>query len=190
MSLFCNGGGAAGRLWEILEVLPKKAKSVDFVSVVVSMKTRTSVLKSIIAFAVLSGLSTPQLLAEGIASMTTVTRENATSLKHHRLDVIRKSQRGRSYIVVEVRPVEGCPFIGCSVKVYDGSGEKTLLQFDPAIGQAPKRKDLSKGARVYFHVADEMVDDVEIRYHLHANEYQSHVFTIPRLQVAKIANLR
>ncbi len=154
------------------------------------MKTRNSILKITIAFAILSGLSTPHLLAEGIASMTTVTRENATSLEHHRLDVVRKSQKGKSYIAIEVRPSEGRPLIGCSVTIYDKSGEKILLQFDPAVGQAPKRKDLPKGARVYFHIADEMVDGVKIRYHLHANEYQSHVFTIPRGQVAKIANLR
>ena len=122
--------------------------------------------------------------------MTTVTRENATSLKHHRMDLVRKSQRGKSFIAIEVRPVEGHPFNGCSVTVFEKGGEKILLQFDPTVGQAPKRNGLSKGARVYFHVADEMVDDVEIRYHLHANQHQSHVFTIPRGQVGKIANLR
>jgi hypothetical protein len=154
------------------------------------MMTLNSLTKITIAFAMFSGFSTPHLLAEGIASMTTVTRENATSLDHHRLDVVRRSQRGKSYIAIEVRPVEERPFIGCSVTIYDKSGEKILLQFDPTIGQAPKRKGLPKGARVYFHIADEMVDGVEIRYHLHANEFQSHVFTIPRGQVAKIANLR
>lgn len=123
--------------------------------------------------------------------MTEVTRANATSLDYHRLDVVRKSQSGKSYIAIEVRPVAGNPFTGCSVTVYDKKGEKILLQFDPTVELAPTRKGAAKGGqRVHFHIADDMVDNVEIRYHLHANEFQSHVFTIPRGTVAKIANLR
>lgn len=128
--------------------------------------------------------------AEGIASMTSVTRQNATSLKHHRLDVIRKSQRGKSYVAIEVRPAEGHPFLACSVTIHDGRGERILLQFDPAVGQAPARDTLPGGSRVYFHVTDDLIDGVEVRYHLHANAIQSHVFTIPPGQLAKIANLR
>ena len=142
------------------------------------------------AIAVLLVLSISNLSAEGLASMTTVNRKNVTSVDFHRLDVIRKSQNGKSYIAIEVRPDEAHPFSNCSVTIYEKDGEKILLQFDPTIRQAPKRKDLPKGSRVYFHVADEMIDDVEIRYHLRAKGSQSHVFTIPRGQVAIISNLR
>lgn len=146
-------------------------------------------MRSLLLFSLLL-LWVSNLLAEGLASTTTVTRANATSLDFHRLDVIRRSQNGKSFIAIEVRPAAAHPFSSCSVTVYDKNGDKILLQFDPTVGRTPKRKDLPEGFRAIFHVADELVDEVQIRYHLHANEFQSHVFTIPRGQVGKIANLR
>ena len=153
------------------------------------MKTKTLISPSLIIFVFLMPFNL-HLRAEGIASMTTVKRENATKLEHHRLDLVLKSQRGKSYIEIEIRPIEEGGFGNCSVTVYDKKGEKILLQFDPKIGQASKREGLSKGTRVYFHIADDLVDSLEIRYHISANEFRSHVYTIPRGQVTKIANLR
>ena len=122
--------------------------------------------------------------------MTTVTGANAKDLDHHGLAVIRKSKPGgKSYIALIVRPHKEHPFLNCTVTIFDQSGERILFRVDPAIGRAPKIEGLPEGSRVYFNVADEFVDRVEIRCHLNQDEFTSHVFTIPRGQLGKVANL-
>ena len=120
--------------------------------------------------------------------MTSVTLENRRDLDHHVLAGIRISQRGKSYIALIVRPDEKHPLIGCSVTIYDKTGEKILVQVDPTIGQAKKLEGLPDGSRVYFHVADELVDSVRIMYHLHATGFKAHVFTIEKGMLGKLAN--
>lgn len=151
------------------------------------MNSHAPFLIRIAALVLLAAPVLTQVSAEGIASMTTVTLENAKQLEHHGLAVIRRSQNGKSYIALIIRPTKGHPLISCNVRLYDKRGEKILFQIDPKIGSAPKIDGLPDGARVYFHVADDLVSDVQIRYHLDANESQSHVFTIPLGQLARIA---
>ncbi|NNC89055.1 MAG: hypothetical protein HKN82_11405 [Akkermansiaceae bacterium] len=144
-------------------------------------------MRRVLAFLFLS-LAAP-LGAEGIASMTEITRENAKKLDYHGLAVIRKSQLGKSYIALIIRPRREHPFGTCGVTIYDKTGKQILFQVDPRVGPAPDLKGFPDGSRIYFHVADELVDDIEVRYHLSANQHQSHVFTIPRGQLGKVANL-
>ena len=55
------------------------------------------------------------------------------------------------------------------------------------VHQAQKLKGLPDGRRVYFHVADELVDQVGIMYHLSADEMRSHVFWIKPGELRKLA---
>jgi hypothetical protein len=134
-------------------------------------------------------LIAPASFAEGVASMTTVTAANGKSLAHHGLAVICKSQHGKTFVDLVFRPQKETPFVACSITIYDRAGEKILVQVDPEIHRAPKLKGAPDGSRVFFHVADELVDGVEIMYHLRANEIQSHVFTIKRGELQKVADL-
>lgn len=134
-------------------------------------------------------LTIPTVTAEGIASMTTVTASNGKDLQHHGLAVICKSQNGKTFVDMIFRANPKTPFSGCSVTVYDLDGKKVLLQIDPEIRAASRLKGLPEGKRVFFHVADEFVDRIQIRYHLSANAMQSHVFTIPQGGLEKLANL-
>lgn len=131
----------------------------------------------------------PAAHAEGIASMTNVTAENGKSLEHHGLAVICKSQEGKTFVDLIFRAEKETPFTSCSITVYDQSGKKILLQIDPEIQRAGKIKGLPEGKRIYFHIADEFLDQVEIMYHLHANKFQSHVFRIQQGQLSKLAKL-
>jgi hypothetical protein len=131
----------------------------------------------------------PASFAEGVTSMTTVTAANGKSLAHHGLAVICRSQHGKSFVDLVFRPQKETPFVACSVAIYDKAGEKILVQVDPEIHRAPKLEGAPDGSRVFFHVADELVDGVEVRYHLRAGENQTHVFTIKRGEIRKVANL-
>ena len=144
-------------------------------------------MKTILVLFVLT-LAAP-LHGEGIASMTDVTAGNANKLKHHGLAVIRKSQLGKSYIALIIRPQKETPLGSCSVTIYHKSGKQILFQVDPIIGSAPKLQGLPDGSRISFHVTDDLLNDIEIRYHLIANARQSHVFTIPRGHLAEVAKL-
>ena len=121
--------------------------------------------------------------------MTTVTMANGKSLAHHGLAVSCRSQYGKTSVHLIIRPQIEHPLTNCDVKIYDKAGKTILVQFDPAICQAPPLKGLPNGSRIIFEVADEMVDRVEIRYELHANDYQSHVFTIERGELRGVSKL-
>ena len=135
-------------------------------------------------------ISTTQLMGEGLASSTTVTRKNATSLKHHRLDIVRSSQSGKSYIAIEVRDVADNLKVDCFVTIYERESNKILVQFDSKAGIAPARDGLGQGSRAYFYVSDELLGDVKVTYHLPANKTQSHYFIVPRGSLGKLSNLR
>lgn len=134
-------------------------------------------------------LTIPTVIAEGIASMTTVTASNGKDLQHHGLAVICKSQNGKTFVDLIFRANPKTPFSGCSVTVYDLKGEKILLQIDPEVRGALRLKGLPDGKRIFFHVADEFVDRIKIRYHLSASTMQSHVFTIPPGGLKELAKL-
>jgi hypothetical protein len=134
-------------------------------------------------------LIAPASFAEGVASMTTVTAANGKSLAHHGLAVICKSQHGKTFVDLVFRPQKETPFVACSITIYDKAGEKILVQVDPEIRRAAKLEGAPDGSRVFFHVADEFVDHVEIRYHLDSNDTQTHVFTIKRGELRKLAEL-
>jgi len=134
-------------------------------------------------------LTSSTTFAEGVASMTNVTAANCKNLPHHGLAVICKSQRGKTFVDLVVRSNPKHPFGNCSVTIHDKDGRKVLVQVDPVIRKASRLAGLPEGRRVYFHVADELVDRTEIRYHLHANEFQSHVFTIKMGELRKLAAL-
>ena len=133
-------------------------------------------------------ITAPATFAEGIASMTNVTAANGKSLAHHGLAVICKSQHGKTFVDLVFRPQKETPFVACSITIYDKAGEKILVQVDPEIHRAPKLEGAPDGSRVFFHVADDLVDGVEIRYHLRAHE-QHHVFTIKRGELRRLAAL-
>lgn len=134
-------------------------------------------------------MTTPASLAEGVASMTSVTAANGKSLPHHGLAVICKSQHGKTFVDLVFRPRKETPFVACSLTIHDKTGEKILLQVDPEIHRASRLEGAPEGSRVFFHVADGLVDGVEIRYQLRANENQRHVFTIERGELQKVADL-
>lgn len=134
-------------------------------------------------------VTTPISFAEGVASMTMVTAENGKRLDYHGLAVICKSSNGKTFVDLVFRPQKETPFTGCSLAIYSEDGERTLLRIEPVIRRASRIKGLPEGSRVSFHVADELVDQVEMRYHLHANDFQSHVFTIKKGELGKLAKL-
>ena len=131
----------------------------------------------------------PTALAEGVASMTSVTASNGKNLDHHGLAVICRSQRGKTFVDLIFRANPKTPFTNCSITIYDEKGKRILVQIDPEIHQASRLKGLPAGKRVHFHVADEFVDRIEIMYHLNANKFQSHVFTIKKGNLKKLAGL-
>jgi len=131
----------------------------------------------------------PASFAEGVASMTTVTAANGKSLAHHGLAVSCRSQYGNTSVHLIIRPQIENPLINCQVIIYDKGGKNILVQFDPEIRQAPPLKGLPNGSRIIFKVADEMVDRIQIRYVLHATDYQCHVFTIERGELRRLAAL-
>jgi hypothetical protein len=135
----------------------------------------------------LLAITAPVTFAEGIASMTTVSAANGKALAHHGLAVTCRSQHGKTFVDLIIRPQKETPFRACSITIYDKNGEKILVQIDPEIHRATKLKGSPDGSRVFFHVADELVDCVEIRYHLRAGEIQSHVFTIDKGELRKLA---
>lgn len=137
------------------------------------MKTKAK----LVALMLLATL-TPAAMAEGVASMTDVTAANCKTLAHHGLEVKRRSQHGKSSVELMVRPDEKTPFIALDVTIHNEDGKKIMAQFDPKIDKAPGKAGLPDGSRVFFHVADELIDRIQIRYHLRANENQTHVFTI------------
>lgn len=134
-------------------------------------------------------ITVPSLFAEGVASMTVVTAVNGKSLAHHGLAVICKSQHGKTFVDLTIRPAKENPLVSCSITIYDKAGDKILFQIDPEIRRAPRLVGAPEGSRVYFHVADEFLDHVEIMYHLHANETQAHVFRVQRGELRKLAAL-
>jgi hypothetical protein len=134
--------------------------------------------KAKLAALMLLATLTPEAMAEGVASMTEVTAANGKTLAHHSLEVKCSSQHGKSFVELMVRPDGNTPFSACDVTIYNEDGKKIMAQFDPKIDKAPGKAGLPDGSRVFFHVADELIDHVQLRYHLRANETQSHVFTI------------
>ena len=147
----------------------------------------TITMKALILFVLV--LIAPASYAEGVASMTTVTAANGKLLAHHGLAVICKSQHGKTFVDLVFRPQKETPFVACSITIYDNAGEKILVQVDPEIRRAAKLEGTPDGSRVFFHVADKFVDHVEIMYHLHANETQSHVFKIKSGELRRLAEL-
>ncbi|MES2920578.1 MAG: hypothetical protein V4819_03475 [Verrucomicrobiota bacterium] len=81
-------------------------------------------------------ITAPEIFAEGVASMTTVTATNGKSLAHHGLAVICKSQHGRSSVDLVFRPQKDCPFVACSVTIHDQKGQKILVHMNPEIRRA------------------------------------------------------
>lgn len=120
----------------------------------------------------------PAAMAEGVASMTEVTATNVNQLAHHSLELKCSSQHGKSFVEMMIRPDEKTPFAACDVTIFNEDGKKILAQFDPKIDKAPGKAGMPAGSRVAFHVADGLIDHIQIRYHLRANENQTHVFTI------------
>lgn len=137
-------------------------------------------MKQLLLLAFFATMMAPASFAEGVASMTAVTAASRSSLSHHELTVVCRSQKGRTFVDLTFRPKKDTPFVACSITIYDKAGDKILLQIDPEIRRIQKLEGGSDGARVYFHIADELVDGAQIRYHLRANENQTHVYTIER----------
>ena len=129
------------------------------------------------AVALICPVFVPDVIAEGVASMTEVTAENRDALLHHTLKVSLKSQRGRTGVSLFIKPEEETPLTSCSVTIYSGTDKKVLGRFDISVHSRP----------LFFEVADELVDNVKIRYSLHANEGQSHIYTINAGELRKLA---
>lgn len=147
-------------------------------------------MKFIKTILILALFSLPSVgLGEGIASMTSVTATNGKALTHHGLAVSCRSQSGKTFVSLTIRPHEKTGLVRCSVTIYDEKGERILVQIDPVANKAPKLKGLPDGSRTHFHVADELVDRIQVRYLLPANEFQSHVYTIKRGELGKLAKL-
>jgi hypothetical protein len=115
--------------------------------------------------------------AEGVASMTSITTENRGKLDFHTLRVETKSQHGRTSIALFIKTEEKHPLTHCSVTIHAADGKAILAQFDPDL----------RSPRVYFYVADELVKNVSIMYHLDATGLTSHVFQIKAGEVGKLA---
>jgi len=108
--------------------------------------------------------------AEGFASMTMVTPENQEKLAHHNLRVTRNSHDGTSYISILVKAEKEHPLRSVDVTIFDKDGKKALVNFE-------LRPDGNSNP-IGFHVADALVDKIQLRYFLHANRFQSHLVTI------------
>ena len=121
--------------------------------------------------------------------MTIVTAENGKSLEHHGLAVICKARDGKTFVSLVFRPSKKTPFTGCSLTIRSKGDERILMQIDPAIGRALRVKGLPDGSRVSFHIADELVEEMEVLYHLYASKLQSHVFVIKRGELRKLSKL-
>lgn len=126
-------------------------------------------------------LVSPWALAEGVASMTSVTTENQGHLDFHTLAVKVKSEHGKTSIALHIKADEKHPFTRCSVTIFGADGKEILVQFDPDLQGNPANP-------VYFHVADHLVANVAIMYHLAAeNRLQSHVFRIALGEISKLS---
>lgn len=116
--------------------------------------------------------------AEGVASMTNITPENVSKLDFHILRVETKSQQGRTSIALFIKTAKNHSLTNCSVTIHAAGSKAILAQFDPDL----------RGQSVYFYVADELVKNVSIRYHLEALEREkTHVFQIQAGEVGKLA---
>ncbi|WP_035601632.1 hypothetical protein [Haloferula sp. BvORR071] len=110
------------------------------------------------------------LRAEGLASITPITVENAAKLPYHSLKVGLKSQRGMTTVSLHIQAGADTPYSGCSVTILrEGGPADAIARFDVASGSP---------LPVSFEVADELVGQLQIRYHLQANDAQGHYFTI------------
>lgn len=130
-----------------------------------------------ILLTLLWAISSPILCAEGIASMTSITSSNLNKLDFHTLRVETKSQNGETSIALFIKTDEKHPLTSCSVTIHAADGKTALAQFDPKLG----------GERIYFFVADELVKNVAIMYHLRATEVTKHVFKVNAGEVGKLA---
>jgi hypothetical protein len=131
----------------------------------------------------------PSAFAMGVASNSMVTANNARSLPLHTLEVKCRSRNGTSIVDVIFRPQKENPFVICSVSIFDKKGEKKLITFTPLDYKTPKVDGVADGSCIYFEVADELVDSVEIAYKLQASMYSLHYFTIKNGELRKIAQL-
>lgn len=133
-----------------------------------------------ILLALLWASTTLILSAEGVASMTTVSSSNRSQLDFHTLRVETKSQSGRTSIALFIKTDEKHPLTHCGLTIHAADGKAILAQFEPRLGSE----------RIYFYVADELVKNVAILYHLPAAEVTSHVFRINAGEIGKLAKTR
>ena len=121
-------------------------------------------------------------MAEGILTFTKVTRENSSALAFHTLKVETTSRvPGLTLLALNVETEELNPLVGCEVIVYSEDRKVVLIRFEPSLRNYPWNP-------IYFSVADSMLDRVQVRYTLKANELQVHQFTIEPEQLKVIAN--
>lgn len=146
-------------------------------------------MKTILIALFIFAVSLPKSMAEGIASMTDVTSTNGKTLDHHSLEVHCRTQHGRTTVDLQIRPDEKSPLSTCDVVIYAEDGKRELVRFTPAIGNALTEGGASRGSRVLFYVSEKMIDQIEIRYHLRANENQTHLFAIKAGELRGLSKL-
>ena len=141
------------------------------------MKTALAIL---LALAAQAGIR-----AEGLASWTTVTAKNRDKLPHHSLEVTCKpGAPGVTRVVIYIGADEGHPLEDASVKVF----RKESREY-PYLAKWQQAISAGKPPHLYFHVADDLLDRVEVAYMLDAGGEQSHRFTIKPGELQKLARL-
>ena len=121
--------------------------------------------------------------AEGIASRTVVTAENAEKLSHHKLTLTYSNPKdGRNcHVRLTVRPNgENLP-LGCDVILRDEDGKKAVFDIVPRVIQ------LRDSSYLDFSIAEDLVDRVVIEYSLPENEGSSHYFVIDGREIRQVA---
>lgn len=134
-------------------------------------------------FILLIALAASSLLplrAEGVASWTPITVENAAKLPHHSLKVGLKSQGGMTTVALYIQAGADTPYSECSVTILKKGGEphEAIARFDVASGSSMP---------VSFAVADELVGQLKIRYRFRANDTQGHYFIIDGPTLKEVA---
>lgn len=117
--------------------------------------------------------------AEGIASMTAITRENHKKLNHHTLRVELHPQHGVISVHLYIDAEKGREAVSCDVEI-----RKEVEKLTPCLVRF--RAQTHSGS-IHFQVADELVDRIFVRYRLPANQFQTHDFTIAPGQLRKLA---
>jgi len=122
--------------------------------------------------ALILSLASPSARAEGVASWTPITVENAAKLPYHSLKVGLKSQGGSTTVALYIQAGADTPYSECNVTILKKGGKphEAIARFNVASGSSMP---------VSFAVANELVGQLKIRYRLRANDdFQGHYFII------------